>query len=205
MHPPAPREFLKGCQEFEKKESRDAIYKTADFLMRHYWPQPAKIADSLGVLLLVWNQAFYRYGPFSFTSLEKAVERHISLLKAFRARNIASYSEDDDENIRKLFADFSIALKIHEGKPTVKGRKSPVGVAKALHLMAPSFFPLWDDKIARAYKCYYSDSPVEKYISFIRICKAAQTKLTPHIGRTTKPFTKLFDEYNYAKFTKGWV
>jgi hypothetical protein len=31
---------------------------------------------------------------------------------------------------------------------------------QALHLLAPGFFPLWDEKIARAYDCYYTgDAP----------------------------------------------
>ncbi len=36
--------------------------KTATFLVNEFCAHPADIADSLGVLLLIWNQAFYRYG-----------------------------------------------------------------------------------------------------------------------------------------------
>ena len=68
MNIPTVKEFRKGVAAFQKHEKRDAIYKIATFLVRNFWGQPAKMADSLGVLLLTWNQAFYRYGdwpPFS--------------------------------------------------------------------------------------------------------------------------------------------
>jgi len=52
------------------------------------------------------------------------------------------------------------ALQIADGKSA--GRKSPVAVAKALHLLAHDFFALWDDKIAKAYNCHY------RYIPFMQ-------------------------------------
>lgn len=64
MNIPNREEFLKGCEEFEKHEKRDAMYKVATFLVFHFWGKPSDMADGLGVLLLTWNQAFYRYGIF---------------------------------------------------------------------------------------------------------------------------------------------
>jgi hypothetical protein len=49
-----------------------------------------------------------------------------------------------DEN-KSLFNDFLEALKTPP-RNDKKERKSPVAVAKALHLLAPHFFPLWDNK-----------------------------------------------------------
>lgn len=59
---PSAADFKKGHRIYEQRESRNAMYKTASFLVDHFWGRPAEIADSLGVLLLTWNQAFYRYG-----------------------------------------------------------------------------------------------------------------------------------------------
>jgi hypothetical protein len=86
-------------------------------------------------------------------------------------------------------------------------RKSPASVAKALHLLAPTFFPIWDGKIARAYGCYYSVNPVGQYLKFMQQTKVIAGKLEAHTktARNDKTLLKLIDEYNYAKFTKGWV
>src|SRR5437868_5259880 len=83
--------------------------------------------------------AFCRHGPFDFDALEKCIEANQELLNEYRKRDILSYALQDDAVIKSLFQQFLEALKICEG--TVKGRRSPVGVAKALHLLAPAFFP----------------------------------------------------------------
>jgi len=65
---------------------------------------------------------------------------------------------------------------------------------------------LWDDKIAKAYGCHYSRSPDQKYVDFAYRMQALGRRLQEHVppdcGRT---FLKLIDEYNYAKYTRGWV
>jgi hypothetical protein len=92
-------------------------------------------------------------------------------LQSFRNRDILSFCDADIEieMIKGLFNDFLPTLEIADGKS--KGRRSPVAVAKTLHLLAPAFFPLWDDMIERAYDCHYQSNPSEKYLSFLLISK----------------------------------
>lgn len=203
INPSTPRQFVRGYQAFEKNEVRQAMYKIATFLVQHFWGRPAEMADSLGVLLLTWNQAFYRYGPFDYRKLERAIELNIGALKSFRKRDILSYSSRDDREVRRLFRIFLNALQISRGSQ--KGNRSPVAVAKGLHLLAPAFFPLWDDKIARAYDCYYSKNPAQKYVEFVRISNRIARELANLLPPHPRPFTKRFDEYNYARFTKSWI
>src|SRR5262245_45793670 len=139
----APKRLRAGYLAFQKRERRDAMYKTATFLVEHFWGKPSEVAEGLGVLLLVWNAACYRHGLFDFDALEKCIAANQHLLNEYRSRNILSYTPKDDAKIRRLFQDFLEALKICQGK--CKGRRTPVGVAKALHLLAPAFFPLWDE------------------------------------------------------------
>ncbi len=200
MEYPNKEEFYNGIQEFEKHEKRDAMYKVATFLISHYWGKPADMADALGVLLLTWNQAFYRYGVFDFDRLENCITKNLQKLESFRKREIINLSNPDEDEIKDLFDDLLHALQIDSGK--MRGRKSPVAVAKALHLLAPNFFPLWDDKIAKAYKCYYNNNPAEKYISFSKIIKE---RFKDYIRDSKKSILKLIDEYNYSKYTKGWI
>jgi hypothetical protein len=201
---PTPDEFIKGYESFRRHEARDAMYKVATFLMSHFWGKYREMADALGVLLLTWNQACYRYGSFSFDKLEKCLKNNWQTIEGFRVREIFSLSESDKDDIVKLFEEFLEALKIAEGKS--KGEKSPVAVTKALHLLAPGFFPLWDDKIARAYKCHYAKNAVDKYFLF---CDKMRTfaEAVRDYNNIPKDVTilKLIDEYNYAKYTKKWI
>ena len=204
MQIPSFTEVEKGYMAFQQREKRDAMYKTATFLVKHFWGKPSEMADSLGVLLLTWNQAFYRYGLFDFDKLEKCITSNQDLLDRYRERNILNYLPSDEQSVKHLFQQFLVALEICEGNKA--GTKSPVAVSKALHLLSPAFFPLWDGQIAHAYDCYYSYNPQEKYMQFFRqmknIAENLQHNISPPIGKT---LLKLIDEYNYARYTKRWV
>ena len=79
---PTLREFQNGCLAFRKREKRDAMYRVAMFLVERNWGKAADMADGLGVLLLTWNQAFYRYGPLDFERLEKCLADHQQMMAA---------------------------------------------------------------------------------------------------------------------------
>lgn len=196
-------EFKKGFKAFQKRENRDAMYKTASFLVSHFWGNTRDMADGMGVLLLTWNQAFYRYGSFDFDYLEEVIADYLEEFNTFRSRDILSFDDNDNKLIQAIFDDFIEALQICTGK--LKGRRSPVAVAKALHLLCPNFFPLWDDKIARAYGCYYNDNPSQKYIFFSQKIKDIAENLNGKIVSKNRTILKLIDEYNYSKFTKSWI
>ncbi len=181
------------------------MYKTATFLVKHYWGSPKETADGLGVLLLTWNQAFYRYGSFNFEKLESFIKRNHSKLSAFRTRNILSHSDADYRAVKKLFDEVLVSLSIESGKKA--GVSSPVAAAKALHLLAPDFFPLWDDKIARGYKLHYSKNATEQYIRFIEVTRRIASELPVGLNPSLKGRSaiKMIDEYNFARYTKKWL
>ncbi|MFC1895462.1 hypothetical protein ACFL0Q_02215 [Thermodesulfobacteriota bacterium] len=201
--PVDPREVQVGSDAFRVHEKRDAIYKVSTFLVDHVWGDPPQMADALGVLLLVWNNAFYRYGPFDYVALENTLRTNMDGLNKFRKRDIETFGREDEESITALFAAFLDGLAIAEGKS--KGRRSPVGVAKALHLLAPGFFPLWDDKIAKGYRCHYSRDPSGQYLRFMKISKGMAESLRGKVETQGSTLLKVIDEYNYAKFTKKWI
>ena len=203
---PSAVEFRRGYLTFRDKERRDAMYKTATFLVKYFWGKAAEIADGLGVLLLTWNQAHYRYGSFDFQLLEKVVTANQQQLDSFRNRDIFSYVPADDPAITSLFGQLLDALRICEGKK--KGAKSPVAVAKALHLLGPAYFPLWDFEIAKAFGCSYGQQPAAQYLAFVRKTKYLAEQLTAQgiaLGDTDRTSLKVLDEYNYARYTKHWV
>jgi len=205
MESPSPNEIIEGYRAFQRYEKRDAMYKTATFLVDYFWGKPAEMANSLGVLLLTWNQAFHRYGIFDFDKLEECISNNLNLLDQYRHREIVTYVPDDDETVRYLFQQFLIALQIYDGNKN--GATSPVGTSKALHLLSPGFFPIWDGKIARAYGYNHLYRPVSTYLLFFNRMKELADKLQRSIDtqESGKTLLKLIDEYNYAKFTKRWI
>ncbi len=220
-------QLVLGSKAFVENEKRDAMYRVSTYLINEFWGKPEDIADALGVLLLTWNQAFYRYGGFDSDDLESCLKKNSALIQQYRNRDIFTYAPNDDSPISKLFNEMLIALKTDRGK-------SPVAVAKALHLLAPNFFPLWDAKIAEnGYDCYWgagSSAAAQKYLCLMKktqvqvedivksysefgvlpldekratlvdICKSCSNNLP-----FQKSILKIIDEHNYAKYTKGWI
>ena len=204
------------------------MYQVATQVVTRSWGNPADMTNGLGVLLLTWNQAFYRYGEFEFNYLEKTIAKWLTSLRSFRKRKIESLSEADFPVIKRVFGDFLESLRV-QGKNGEK-RRSPVAAAKALHLLAPSFFPLWDDDISWAYGCYWyhgnSEASPEKYIEFMKKIKANVEQLENNYARKHQcnkahaereilerhprpnsylTLVKLIDEYNYSKHHEGWI
>lgn len=196
-------ELEEGCRAFERHEGRDSMYRVASFLLEHWWGRHQEMVDALTVLLLTWNAAFYRYGMFDQHRLEKFLAEHWDVISSFRNRDITSFSIEDHGTIRKLFVGFNAALQIQEGKG--RGRRSPVAVAKTLHMLGPRFFPLWDYEIANRYDCDYSERPGNAYTQFCNIIRTIAVDLAPRVSPSSKSLLKRIDEFNYAKYTKGWI
>ncbi len=154
------------------------------------------------MLLLPWNTAFYRYGSFDFAALEDCIRVHLPTLNRLRSRRIETLAPTDEAEMVRLFEDFCTALRIAAGPP--KGRRSPVAAAKAFHVLAPHFFPLWDARIAAAYGRLYSAHPAAQYVMFCKLMQAMARHIEPYCATGTRSVLKLADEYNYAKYTKHW-
>ncbi len=220
-------EFKRGIKSFRENEKRDAMYKVATYLVQQLWPKvnsqnlPLKLSEAIGLLLLTWNWAFfYRYGFFDFSKLENCIVQNYQLIDEIRnSKKLEDgLTEKDEEKARKLFLDFSDALRADR-----TGTTSSVATAKTLHLLAPFFFPLWDQKIASAYVGRNYNHP-EKYLEFmhqmrefishIRSLKTKDDFLDKYEAKSLKEMDinsrkfsilKLIDEFNYSKFTKKWI
>lgn len=170
-------------------------------------------ADALGVLLLTWNQAAYRYGVFDFGRLESFLKAKRAELEKFRFTRLENLPSVDRMGITELWDDLLDALT------TASGSRSPVAAGKPLHLIAPRMFPLWDNKIAAAYGCRLYGAPrsAQKYLRFTEETQAILARLADERAlediedqlntraRFSKPILKFIDEYNYARFTYGWI
>lgn len=197
------RDLRTAERAFSKYEGRDSMYRVATFLLKEWWGQHELMTDALSVLLLTWNSAFYRGATFRSERLERCLRKNWREIQRFRRRNILSLRRADRPTIRRVFVAVLIALERRGGR--ARTARSPVGTAKALHLLAPRFFPIWDSEIAWQYGCVYSDNPAEAYFKFCKIMQQLAADLAPRVSKSQKPLLKRIDEYNYAKYTQGWV
>jgi hypothetical protein len=131
--------------------------------------------------------------------------------------------------IEELFTAF---LDSTAGKNAKFTRKSPTAVSKALNLLAPKCFPLWDEAISQEYDCWwvYSDFGLPEYIKFMKLAKMECADIVTEYSQTylidnldlaeqkliqeclsisgtsyDRSLLKIIDEYNYAKYTKNWL
>lgn len=203
-------DFMLGIQAYEKNEGRDSMYRVATFLLDQWWGETSKMVDALSVLLLTWNNAFHRYGMFNQDAVEEYLRTHWNAIKAFHSRDIRSLDLNDQGTITNLFMGMLKATQTKAKNGEIK--RSSVGVAKALHLLAPNFFPIWDKSIAWKYECVYVSKPAEVYFRF---CKEIQ-RIAEQLGKQEqikdflqknpeKTLVKRIDEFNYSKFSKHWI
>ncbi|MGH9043725.1 MAG: hypothetical protein ACRDVP_02605 [Acidimicrobiales bacterium] len=207
----------RGARTFAANEPRDAMYKVATKLIDGSWGSHEEVADALGVLLLTWNQAFYRYGPLDFDRVEQVVATHATTIERFRRTDLIFLSARDDGEVRRLFDAMLDACAITTRKARER-RQSPVSAAKVLHMLAPASFPLWDNEIARSLGIAtgWPAQAGERYLELMAWCRLVSqniNKSSPSPAITTlneissfpKPMLKYIDEYLYARFTMGWI
>ncbi len=197
-HPITPEQLRLAHQTFLQNEPRDLFYRAAIHLVEEGWDNHAalNLAEAVSVLLQTWNRSFYQYRPFTnehFADIEGLLRSHRDTFAQYRGRDIRDLRHDEEQIIASLFQSFETVL-------------GPVGAAKTLHLLAPSFFPIWDRTIAVAYDLPLSGAGTNgiKYFVFAECQKEQAEALGAHLpdGLTA---IKAIDEYNYCHFSKGWM
>jgi len=191
-------DLKKARQLFEENEPRDLFYRVATELISLSLDGKTNlsVAEGLAVLLQTWNKGYYQFRKFDdkhFEEIENLLGKHLYILVTLRDRSILELSNDQFTVIEIIFKSFENTL-------------GPVGASKALHLLAPEFFPLWDRAIAKAYGIGMKKSGenAELYLAFMKITKNLCTALCDK-GSYDSKLLKSIDEYNYCKYTKGWL
>lgn len=190
---------LKRARElFGVNEPRDVFYRVATYLVAKAieGDAPISLPEAISVLLQTWNRAYYQYHPVGadhYEQLDHLLHEHDPWLKSVRGRSIATLVPDDEVPISRVFEEFEIVL-------------GPVGAAKALHLLAPGFLPLWDRAIAVAYGLELGPTGTNR-ARYVRLTKIAQEQAARLVGAgaSRAGVLKAIDEYNYCRFTKGWM
>ena len=196
IHMPTVREIDAARKVFLQHEPRDLFYRVATDLidMSIHETTQFTVGEALGVLLQTWNKSYYRFrGGFSeahLQGIEDLVNSHWAQIVAFRPRSIESFGCEDNAGVVLLFTDFEQIV-------------ARVGAAKCLHLLAPRFFPLWDNRIlTKGYSILLKRGPrnAEVYLRFMEYAKR-QCRALRRQGETRHDLLKAIDEYNYCKYT----
>jgi hypothetical protein len=188
---PTIQDLDQAHEDFLNLEPRGLFYRAATELVDLVINGKSKLsmAEAIAVLLQTWNISYYRFRPFDeehFSNIERLLENYQQIALDIRQRTIESFCDEDANMVKAVFEDFENVL----GK---------TGAAKCLHLLAPRFFPLWDTKIAVAYKLAKGNE-AECYCSFMEITREQCKGLGGEKAIGRNPL-KALDEYNYCKIT----
>jgi hypothetical protein len=61
------------------------MYKTAAFMVKHFWSKPTEVAEGPGVLLFTCNKDFHRLCPFGYDHFKKCIAKNETLLEQLLA------------------------------------------------------------------------------------------------------------------------
>lgn len=167
-----------------------------------------KLAEDIEYLLMKWNQRV----PVDEIKLRKTVKQVANKVKTWDLvkMNLWNYHKE----ITEIFRIF-----VNTAKPDKNGKqkKNYTSASKALHILNPKFFVMWDYKIRDGYGCCENE---EGYFNFLLRCQKEIEKIIstyesdypsgPEISQKIyegppKSIVKLLDEYNIAKYTKEWL
>lgn len=190
-------EIREARRIYREKESRELFYKVAVELISLAMRGKTKltVAEALSVLLQTWNREYYRYRKFDAehrAEIAKLLGDCGATLTRYRQSSIESVGSDGGQggSISELFQAFEHVL-------------GPVGAAKALHLLAPTVFPLWDRAIAKAYGLALGATGTngDRYWRFLLLTRNQCADIRAEFADALKAI----DEYNYCKYTKQWI
>jgi hypothetical protein len=196
---PTPDDLRRAHEAYVAGEPRDLFYRLSRYLVEAAFAGTGtySLSESVNVLLFTYNRRYYnRHHPADrgyWTALENTLRVHRTQIEACRSRSIDSFSRTRDAGLMPMFRDFAAVL-------------GAVGVAKALHVLAPTFFPLWDNKIANEYGIWLgyvgkaeSGFWWGRYTDFMEI----RYRQVAALGSAVSLPLKALDEWDYMRVTRG--
>lgn len=170
-------------------------------------PTPKAIKD----LLTRWGRMRM---SFNISSIQKSIKSARNTIMSLKTNDFELAPLNEIRN--EVISVFQVILD---------GTKSSVAASKALHALAPKFFVMWDNTIRAAYGCAnLSATWSEIYFVFLvrvqrHLQKALESyskahklesilKAASHLRQDLyikgqKSLTKIVDEFNYMRYTKG--
>lgn len=222
-----PEKLLRGCRKYHELEPRDILYVAAREVMLKKPASELHLLAGVKILLLTWNAVYFQRLP---ASIKESIEKDILEAHQKTKEDFASLSSERLESI-----DLNSPVRVREIKRIFKafsGRRSieTTGASKAIHLIHPELFVMWDSRIRTNYHRLHpsyrirSEAGDECYIEFMKtsqeMAKAVLQRSTmdemrqEHTVQSKEPqllnafpqaalesLPKMLDECNYVKFT----
>lgn len=197
-HPLSLTDVSSARVEYETRVPGDLFYKVATSLVSIALDGNPRvsIAEAIALMLQTWNKQYYQYqGGFKtehFTEIKDLLSSHLAAVLPLRNNQIEMLDPSDQTTISRIFREFELIL-------------GPVGGAKCLHLLAPQYLPLWDNKIAKMYVGLLRKKGENGPLYWQFMCYASQqAKDLLTAGFTGNP-VKAIDEFNYCHFSREWI
>jgi hypothetical protein len=195
LHHPTADELRVAHDVYVQREQRDYAYRIARHALTDGADNvPLARREAVHLLLCSWNSRSRYTGSLTLGMIEDVLGSTAQTCEAFENRDIVSLTADE----RPMVAD------VYQRFRAVMGQ---TGAAKALGLLYPRFFPLWDTSIGVAYigrKWQELGTPAEYYLAFMDHC-IAQCKTVVDERAFGPDLLKTLDEWNYCAWSRGWL
>jgi hypothetical protein len=177
---------------YERDEPRDLFYRVAGALIADAEAGVGRFStvEGLAILLQSWNLGWYRrqrhaFDQAHYTAIGDLLDTNKARLARLRERPVETMTADDRPTVEQTFDHFAGVL-------------GPVGSAKTLHLLAPRWFPIFDNYILGAFHIWGRDG--RAYWQFMT---AIQAQVHMVGGETTAGpmVVKALDELSFCRFT----
>ncbi|MDO8473136.1 MAG: hypothetical protein Q7T05_04885 [Dehalococcoidia bacterium] len=198
---PVLSDLEKAHRVFLAHETRERYYREATRAVEIGFQNRSRsqVVNGLIVLLEKWNLRYYQTqridprGRDHLVQLEQILNARWDRLLEVRHRNILTFRSTEGVTAMLTFLAF-------------EGVLGAVGSAKALHLLAPLFFPLWDRKIASKSYGLPLNSDGMNGARYVGVMRAVKSQCGQIQGASQSlNLLKLIDELNMCRDSRNWL
>lgn len=183
---PTVAELQRARRVYDRHEPRAYAYRAARCLLEH---EAGTEDEAVRLLLRIWNQ---RVG-FDRQRLNAVLRATARARTRLAERSLESLADRDLPAIERMFAQFAGVL-------------GPVGAAKALGMLHPNVFMMWDTGVAAA-SCgstWRRDAPAS-YSRFMMISAEQVRGCRGGREQFGDQLLKRLDERNYGALSQHWM
>jgi hypothetical protein len=198
-----PDKLLRGCEKFHEIEPRDIIYLVARKIILENPSSEYHILAGVEVLLLTWNAVYLQRQP---EKVRRKLENDI--LEAYRVvKNDFDFFKDEKLESINL-KDSDIISRVKRIFKAFASRKSieSTGASKAIHLINPELFMMWDNEIRRNYHKLHpfyrikSESLEDCYAEFMKTMQDVAKSILAQ--KTVEEIRHIYHDRIYSKDPK---
>jgi len=143
-----PEKLLEGCRHFHEIEPRDIAYVVCYKVISQDPKNTAYVLSGIRVFLQIWNAVYIQRLP---QELKQSMEDEIRDAYSGCSDELASLSQQRLEDVDLTSAHIAEAIRKCFRYFAEHETIGDTGASKALHILNPALFMMWDTKIREAY------------------------------------------------------